>query len=285
MVSDGPEILVPPSDPSVWTTGRFLKNPDGTLSYDWENSQMHLNVANASYVKVLINVTGGILGKIFGEVDGWEVTQQYVGGGNPAVVNTNEFLVGYDLYGTRHIRVTSSLEPAFEGANENAYFTFLGFKTDGVPLPPTPRTRKIELVGDSISAGYGARGYGGAGVPPPPYGCPVDDNTSGNRYTYNHMLAENFTAELTAIAWSGKGMYENCCDSGIKMPSLYLQTLGGRSYSTDWDFSTYIPDMMIINLVSSSAFLLLAPIYVCLALWLCLCQCYTQNNSVYYSLV
>ena len=88
--------------------------------------------------------------------------------------------------------------------------------------------------------------------PPPPYGCPVDDNTSGNRWTYNYMLGENFTADLNVIAWSGKGMYENCCDAGIKMPSLYLQTLGGRSYSTDWDFSSFIPDMMIINLVRSA---------------------------------
>jgi hypothetical protein len=42
-------------------------------------------------------------------------------------------------------------------------------------------------------------------------------------------------------------MYENCCDPGIKMPSLYLQTFGARSYSTDYDFS-WKPDAMIINL-------------------------------------
>ncbi len=71
--------------------------------------------------------------------------------------------------------------------------------------------------------------------------------TSGNRYTYNWQLAEAFDADLIPIAWSGKGMYENCCDTGITMPSLYLQTLGGRSYSTDYDFA-WVPDMMIINL-------------------------------------
>ena len=55
-------------------------------------------------------------------------------------------------------------------------------------------------------------------------------------------------ADIVPIAWSGKGMYVNCCDNGITMPSLYLQTRGGTSYSTDWDFSRYTPDMMIINL-------------------------------------
>ena len=43
-------------------------------------------------------------------------------------------------------------------------------------------------------------------------------------------------------------MYETCCDPGEKMPSYYLQTLGGNPYSTDWDFSRMVPDMMIINL-------------------------------------
>jgi len=32
------------------------------------------------------------------------------------------------------------------------------------------------------------------------------------------------------------------------VPSYYLQTLAGRPYSTDWDFTRYVPDMMLINL-------------------------------------
>lgn len=124
----------------------------------------------------------------------------YVGGGNGALT-TNDFFIAYDLYDTRHIRLIQTLEPAFAGANPNAFFTFLGFTTDGTVAPPTPRTRSIELVGDSISAGYGSRGHAGT-----PFGCPVDDNTSGNYYTYNWMLAEAFNADITVIAWSGKGL-------------------------------------------------------------------------------
>merc|ERR1711957_892514 len=32
------------------------------------------------------------------------------------------------------------------------------------------------------------------------------------------------------------------------MPPYWRQTLMGKPYSTDWDFSRYVPDMMIINL-------------------------------------
>lgn len=55
---------------------------------------------------------------------------------------------------------------------------------------PHTQTRR-----DSISAGYGARGFAGT-----PYGdCPVDQVTSGNYYTYNHMLAEAFQADLVCV--------------------------------------------------------------------------------------
>jgi len=39
-------------------------------------------------------------------------------------------------------------------------------------------------------------------------------------------------------------MYQNCCDSGEKMPSYYLQTLAGNAYSTDWSFPA-APDLML----------------------------------------
>ena len=236
-------IFVPATDASVTTVGRTIRNADGSQTFDWEGTNFALSVSGASFVKVMVNVTGGILGLFSCEVDGWEVTRFYVGGGNGAITE-NTFMCAYDLHdNNRHVRLVQTLEPAFAGANANAAFTLLGFETDGTVAAPAPRTRNIELVGDSISAGYGARGYAGA-----PNGCPVDDNTSGNKYTYNWQLAEALNANIVPIAWSGKGMYQNCCDNGETMPSYYLQTLAGRAYSTDWDFSRYVPDMMLINL-------------------------------------
>ena len=171
------EIFISASSPSVVTVGRTVKNPDGSASFDWEGTSFSLNVNGSSYVRAVVNASGGILGRFICEVDGFEVTSFYVGGGNGALT-TNTFFIAYDLYQVRHIRLIQSLEPAFASANKDAFFTFVGFLTDGVAVAPTPRSRSIELVGDSISAGYGARGYAGA-----PYGCPVDDNTSGNYYT------------------------------------------------------------------------------------------------------
>lgn len=43
-------------------------------------------------------------------------------------------------------------------------------------------------------------------------------------------------------------MFKNCCDDGETMPSYYLQTLASKAYISDWDFSLFKPDMLLINL-------------------------------------
>ena len=85
--------------------------------------------------------------------------------------------------------------------------------------------------------------------------CPVDDQTSGNLYTWNWKIAEAFEAQLRPIAWSGKGMYRNCCEQsgwGARwaeetMPVLWRRRLAGEPTSTDWPHAD-VPDMLLIHL-------------------------------------
>ena len=58
---------------------------------------------------------------------------------------------------------------------------------------------------------------------------------------HSWKIAEHFDADIVPIAWSGKGMYQNCCDDGERMPAYWLQTLGGGEFTTDWDHSRYVP--------------------------------------------
>jgi len=203
---------------------------------------MWVQLTGASYVKAVINTTGAS-GRFSAEVNGVETSSFYVGL-EPA---TTEYMLAGRLAGNSVIRLINVLEPAFTGANTDVTFTFVGWKTDGtVSATPKPiRTRRIELVGDSISAGYGSRGNAKLHAQNV---CPVSDATSGNKYTYNWQIAEHFNADIVPIAWSGKGMYQNCCDMGETMPAYYKQTLAGQAYINDWDFTRYVPDMLIINL-------------------------------------
>ena len=158
----------------------------------------------------VINATNGMVGRFSIEANDVEVSSFFVGG--PADTS-NEYLAGQELTEkagpNTTIRAISILEPAFGGANPSKTLTFLGWRTDGNVRPASPpKTRKIELLGDSISAGYGSRGHAALHAANE---CPVSDITSGNMYTYNWKIAEAFKADLIPIAWSGKGMYQNCC--------------------------------------------------------------------------
>ena len=45
--------FIPASDPACWYTGRTRTNADGSRSFDWEGTQLWLNVEGASYVKMV----------------------------------------------------------------------------------------------------------------------------------------------------------------------------------------------------------------------------------------
>ena len=287
------ENFIPAASPSCWYTGRTKVNADGSRSFDWSGTQAWVNIHGASYIKMVMKTSGGISGRFAIELNTLEVGSLSVGAtdapqnrlpNNTAVVS-QEYRVAADLQSGNAasgikdnvtVRAILVLEPAFTGAapgggwEANApgpsvpkTFTLLGWKTDGTPLPASqPRPRRIELIGDSISAGYGARGN------PALHNkslasnldralCPVNDQTSGiaggGTANYIWRIAEHFGADLANIAWSGKGMYRNCCDPGEKMPAYWLQTLGGGNHTADWDHSRFVPDMMIVNLGTNDA--------------------------------
>ena len=46
------ELFIPASSPACWYTGRTQINPDGSRSFDWEGTQLWVNIMGASYVKM-----------------------------------------------------------------------------------------------------------------------------------------------------------------------------------------------------------------------------------------
>lgn len=119
--------------------------------------------------------------------------------------------------------------------------TFEGFDFgDGtLAAPPTPKTRRIEIVGDSITCGYGNEGADTS--------CTFSPETENHYLTYGAIAARTLEAELSTVAWSGKGvMYNYDTDTTNPMPTLYGRTLPDDANS-QWDFSVK-PDAVVINL-------------------------------------
>jgi hypothetical protein len=50
---------------------------------------------------------------------------------------------------------------------------------------------------------------------------------------------------------SGYGMARNCCGGETLMPDVFRRTLGSVPIA-DWNFSNWVPDALVINLVHAA---------------------------------
>ncbi len=107
---------------------------------------------------------------------------------------------------------------------------FLGFVQPLLVPPPVPK-RRIEFIGDSITAGYGNEGANEH--------CRFSATTENAYMTYAALTARALSAEHAAVAWSGKTI------DGIS--EIYDRALPTRPESR-WDARAWIPDVVVVNL-------------------------------------
>jgi lysophospholipase L1-like esterase len=138
--------------------------------------------------------------------------------------------------GPHDLELSRRTEASF-GAVELGGFTVTG----GAIVPtPFPYARRIELVGDSITCGYGDEGVGP--------NCSFSAATEDEYLAYGALTARALDAAHVSVSWSGKGMYRNNDGTTTAtMPALYDLTLPTDTTST-WDISKYTPDVVVIDL-------------------------------------
>jgi len=128
---------------------------------------------------------------------------------------------------------------------------FLGFVLHGkdarvLDLPARPK-RRIEVIGDSISCGYGNK----LSIEPPPKGNPTTGFTPQNEnhyLTYGALTARTFDAELHTECVSGIGVTRDYGgNTQNQMPDIFARTMPSDA-EPGWDFARYVPDAVIINL-------------------------------------
>ncbi|MGC4095008.1 MAG: SGNH/GDSL hydrolase family protein [Polyangiaceae bacterium] len=109
--------------------------------------------------------------------------------------------------------------------------------------PPTLPTRKIEIIGDSISAGSGNEAIDGSANCNDDYGRPYSNASKG----WGPVLARALQAEYHVTAVSGIGALRNYnCTDMFPMPLVYDRVLVERADSAMYDHSLFVPDAVVM---------------------------------------
>jgi lysophospholipase L1-like esterase len=134
-----------------------------------------------------------------------------------------------------HDLVLTRRTEAFLGISQ-----WLGFEGAALVATPPPYRRFIEIVGDSISNGYGVLGDGPT--------CGFSPETESEPDAYGALTASALHAGHATIAYSGKGVFQNYggADEPL-MTEVYARTFGDQA-GTPWDFAGYRPDVVVVNL-------------------------------------
>lgn len=128
---------------------------------------------------------------------------------------------------------------------------FYGFRIQGHPelLPgPPARKRKIEFYGNSITAAYAVEDKSGKDNP--------DSIYTNNYLSYAAITARHFNAEYRCICKSGIGIMISWFP--LTMPEMYDRLIPDDP-SSKWDFSIFIPDVVVINLFQNDSWLVDMP--------------------------
>jgi lysophospholipase L1-like esterase len=208
--------------------GRFDMSKPTAPVFEWSGAAISLRFTGT---EIGVTLTDGASNVFEVIIDGKQTVV-------PSISGTNKYMLATGLTNGPHDLLLYRRTEAFWGDT-----TFGGFDIDPsayLPGDPVP-TRRLEVIGDSISAGYGDEGT---------YPCTFGPATENQYLSYEALAARSVGAELYTEAWSGIGMVRNASGdtTNPRMPTRYPLILPNDATSATWNFSSYTPDAVVINL-------------------------------------
>ena len=149
------------------------------------------------------------------------------------VAGIQSYVVASGLAPGLHDAVVTRRTESFFGVSR-----FVAFPGATLSLTAAP-TRRIEMIGDSITCGYGVLG--------PDQYCSFSAATEAETHAWGAIAAAALGAAHTSIAYSGKGVFRNYGgDTTDPMPVLWARTLADNP-AIPWHFGS-VPAAVVINL-------------------------------------
>lgn len=224
-------VQVDADSPLIQYFGRFDFTNPKKPAFDWPGCSIQMRFTGP-----------GISVKLSGGANDFNVLIDGVFKSHLALDNAK---TSYDLAtGLTDAQHTLLLTKRTEGFNGIA--TFEGFQlADGksAVAPPPRMAKKIQFIGDSFTVGYGDEGTS--------VSCPDKRPLDNNYIAYGPTIARALDADYSVQAVSGYGMVHNYGDtnplSAVNLPLVFDRTLFNNA-APKWDFSSWIPDVVVIAL-------------------------------------
>jgi len=226
-----------PDNPNIQYIGRIdFSNPEAPMFF-WPGSSIIANFEGTSIKLKLNDSTGENYFNVFLDDNT----------GNPVILDCvqgyNVYNIASGLKDTIHkIEIFKRTED-FQGPT-----SFLGFVLDSnktILTPPEQPKRRIEFYGNSITVGMGNECDINAGDD--------DDSKKNNYLAYGAITAKNLNAAYICIAKSGIGLLISWFD--LIMPEMW-DRLDPSNKDSKWDFSQWIPHVVVVNLFQNDSWLI-----------------------------
>ncbi|MBE5779259.1 MAG: GDSL family lipase [Clostridiales bacterium] len=145
-----------------------------------------------------------------------------------------------------HVRIIKLSESAM------ATCVLSQIECDGTPAPTQKKLHAMEIVGDSITCGYG--------IDDPVAEHPFHTATEDVTQAYAYLAAQELNADYAIVSLSGWGIISGYTGNGERsgdqlLPPYYdkagycHQTFEGmKPQQLSWDFSRFTPEVVIVNL-------------------------------------
>lgn len=209
--------------------GRVVTSSDGSIQFGWpgtyfegrfEGTALRLRFeAPREYMRLLVDGEERLLFEEPGDVD---IT---VGG----------------MASSQHlVRLEKMTESQAGGGSFKGFFTL----ANGKPLPPQPKARRIEFIGDSYTVGYGNRSTKRE--------CSREEvhDLTDTQQAFGPLLARQVDADYRVVAYSGFGIVRNYGGSspGSSLPAIYARGRPDMKATASTGDGRWQPQVVVVNL-------------------------------------